>query len=348
MADPITVAAEELAEIDPQPFYDRAELEVVEEQFAASSDDQAPAPTVVPATRLDELRVDWAEFWRRDHTAAQWLVEPVIAAGRNHSITAAGKTGKSLFVLTVLTPATIGRRTLDRPAGDPLRVLYLDYEMSEADVQERLVEMGHGAEFAPEAFAYVLHPPIPPLDTAAGGAVVEQLARQHRAEVVVIDTYSRAVSGEDDSSDTVRALYRHTITPLKAQGIAVLRLDHTGHKAQDRARGASGKGDDIDLGWLLRRTDDGFTLTASHARSGWMPEKVNVALDQDPLRARLGGGGWPAGTKEAATQFAELGLPLDASQRAAREALKTAGITMSSAVLRAGLKWRRTELMEEL
>lgn len=297
-----------------------------------------------PLARLDEMRIDWATFWAKDRTDAEWLVEPVIAAGRNHALVAPGKTGKSLMVLAAVTPATLGEASLDRPAGDPLRVLYLDYEMTEADVQERLVDMGHGPEFTPESFAYLLHPSIPPLDTPLGGNEVAHLADEHGAELVVIDTYSRAVEGGENDNDTTRNLYRCTLAPLKARGIATLRLDHTGHADTTRARGNSAKGDDIDLGWLLARAEGGFKLTATHARSPWMPRTVNVRLDGTPLRASVVAGSWPAGTAAGADRLDALGVPLDASQRAAREALKDAGETMNNEVLRAALKYRRSDL----
>jgi hypothetical protein len=297
-------------------------------------------------SRLGELRIDWSEFWNSDFTASDWALEPVIARGRNHSLTAKGKTGKSLFVLSVVAPAVLGLASLNRPAGDPLRVLYLDYEMTESDVQDRLAEMGFDESFTPEAFAYLLHPSIPPLDTPGGGMEVLSMAQDHRADVVVIDTYSRAVEGEEDSNDTIRALYRHTLEPLKGVGCAGFRLDHTGHSAQDRARGASGKGDDIDLGWLLTRTDDGFRLKASHRRTAWMPEVVDVRLDHDPLRARLVSGSWPAGTADAAATLDRLGVPVGASQREARRVLREADETMANNVLRAALKYRPTRLEE--
>src|SRR5262249_19746449 len=43
--------------------------------------------------------IDWAEFWSRDHTAAEWLVEDVLARGRGHSLYASRKSGKSLLML---------------------------------------------------------------------------------------------------------------------------------------------------------------------------------------------------------------------------------------------------------
>jgi hypothetical protein len=292
-----------------------------------------------PPSLLEQMRVDWGDFWDRDHSEENWLLEPLLAKGRNHSITAAAKAGKSLITLAALAPASLGQAVLGRPAGTPLRTLYLDYEMSAADVQERLSGMGFDQRFRPEPFAYLLHTSLPPLDTQAGGIQVHELATQHDADLVVIDTYSRAIEGADDSTDTIKGLYRHTITPLLARGIAVLRLDHTGHKSKERARGSSGKGDDIDLGWMLTKTDEGIKLKSTHARMQWVPETVNLKLRTDPLGLELVQGGWPHGTKDAADKLSAAGVISGDSQRTAREKLKAAEIPLSQKLLGPALNY---------
>lgn len=304
-----------------------------------------PDDRIVDGTALlGSIRVDWADFWATDHTAADWLIEPIVPAARNVSLTAGAKAGKSLAVLAGVAPAVVGRRSLGRPAGEPLRCLYLDFEMVAADLQERLSDMGFDDGYQPEALAYCLHPPLPPLDTRAGGDRIVAMAKAHRADLVVIDTVSRALEGEENSSDTIRAFYRHTLAPLKAVGAATLRLDHTGHGDTGRARGSSGKLDDVDVAWLLERRDEGFRLKATHRRVGWVPETVDLHLGRDPIEVRLVSGSWPAGTKDAAELLDRLQVPEDASQRTARAALKDAGESLQNSVLRAALKWRREQL----
>lgn len=305
----------------------------------------APAPTDVdgpPLSSLSRLRIDWSTFWDTDRAAEDWQLEPVFATGRNHSVTAKAKTGKSEFILTIITPAVLGRAVLERPAGTPLRVLYLDYEMTEADVQQRLEEMGYGPTDDLEPLAYLLHPAIPPLDTLDGGQRVLTLAQEHRADLVVIDTFSRAVAGDEDSNDTVRAFYINTVVPLKRIGTSVTRLDHTGHSNPDRARGASAKGDDVDVGWVLTRSDDGFKLDCrSLRRVSWVPETVALYRRTNPLRVELGATMWPAGTKECADALERLGVAVDSAERPALAALKEAGESFTRTVARAALKYRR-------
>jgi hypothetical protein len=288
---------------------------------------------------LEQMRIHWPDFWNTDQSVQNWLIDPIIAKGRNHSLTAPAKEGKSLFTLLLLAAASLGHAVLGRPAGAPLRTVYIDFEMAEADNQERLSAAGYDQRFTPEAFAYLLHPQLAPLDTSAGGSRVLALALQHRADLVVIDTYSRAIEGADDSTDTIKALYRHTIRPLLAKGIAVLRLDHTGHKSKERARGSSGKGDDIDIGWMLTKTDDGFKLKSTHARMQWVPDTVNLKLRTDPLKLELVQGGWPHGTKDAADKLTSAGVLPGDSQRTAREKLKAAEIPLAQKLLAPALNY---------
>jgi hypothetical protein len=107
----------------------------------------------------------------------------------------------------------------------------------------------------------------PPLDSTAGGTMLQGEAHRVGASVVIIDTISKLIVGEENSNDTQQALYRHTIVPLKRAGIAVLILDHTGKDTERGARGGSAKTDNIDLAFeLLLRGRDMLTLRCSHAR----------------------------------------------------------------------------------
>ena len=79
--------------------------------------------------------------------------------------------------------------------------------------------------------------PWPPLDTARRRTAATQEALNVGAQLVVIDTLIRTVSGEENSADTIKNFYTHTGMALKAAGIALLRIDHAG---KDLTRGQRG------------------------------------------------------------------------------------------------------------
>ena len=88
---------------------------------------------------LDLDKVITAEF---DDT--QWLIEPVVPANRAAALYAAGKTGKSLLILDLVAAAASGRNILGGvPLEAPIRILYVDQEMTQPDLQERLHSLGY-------------------------------------------------------------------------------------------------------------------------------------------------------------------------------------------------------------
>jgi hypothetical protein len=154
--------------------------------------------------------IDWTAFWARDRQDLDWLVEPFIARGRAHALAAPAKTGKSLLTLEAVAALATGRSVLAQPAGDPVDVVYVDFEMTEDDLHERLTDLGYGTDDDLSHLHYHLLPSLPPLDTDAGGWVLEQMAGDHHAKLLVIDTIGRAVDGPENDAETFLAF---TATP---------------------------------------------------------------------------------------------------------------------------------------
>lgn len=286
--------------------------------------------------------VDWHALYNRT-SDVEWLVEDVWPVGRQLHIHAARKTGKSLLMLHIAASLAAGRDPFSGRSQAPVRVMYLDYEMTEDDLLERLEEMGYAPNDL-DCLTYYLFPAIPPLDTPEGGRTLLELARRDQCVAVVLDTVSRVVEGEENSNDTFRALYRNTGLHLKAEGIALARLDHEGHEG-GRSRGASAKADDVDIVWQLKATDDGLSLVRKAARMSYVGERVDLAKRDDPLAFRRTDDSWPQGTREKADQLDRLNVPVDASKRAAREAIKAAGEAPGrDVVLLKALAFRRNRL----
>lgn len=294
----------------------------------------AEGTTVVP--------IDWPMFWATDHKAEDWLCEPILPRGRAVATYSPAKTGKSLLALDVAARLATGTRVLDQPAGDPIHVDYYDLEMTEDDLAERLVDLGYGPDSDLSHLHYYLLPTLPPLDTPEGGATITALAKRDAAELLIIDTTSRVLGGEENQADTLRALYINAGLPLKAAGVTVWRLDHAGKDLSRGQRGTSAKADDVDLVWELLMRDKGLRLRATHRRQSWIPETIDLLRLEDPLRhVRAEEASWPAGTTETADLLDALGVPAGASTRDAQKALSAAGRGQRRAVVTAAVKWRR-------
>ena len=283
--------------------------------------------------------IDWATFWDRDYTEAEWVFPNVLARSRGHALYAAHKTGKSLLMLWVAAQLATG--------SEPVVVVYLDYEMTEADIFDRLEDMGYGRESDFSRLRYALLPTLPALDTSAGAEALTQLVNgvaddwpEHHI-VTIIDTIGRAVEGEENDADTFRDFYNHTGIELKRRGITWMRLDHGGKDLSRGQRGSSSKGDDVDVVWKLTPTEGGVCLHRDFSRMPWVPANVTFGLSEEPLAYKQQAGDWPAGTGEIANLLNRLGVPLDASSRTAAAALKAVGEGRRREVLIAAQRWRK-------
>jgi len=296
-----------------------------------------------PVTRSEgsvTALIDWESFWQEDFQTAEWVYEDVLAKGRGHAIFASHKAGKSLLTLHMAAKMATG--------VEPLVVLYLDYEMTPADLFDRLDSMGYGPETDLSRLRYALLPTLPPLDTAEGAERLMELVGQVQESwpahhlVLVIDTMSRAVAGAENDADTFRAFYNHTGIRLKRAGLTWLRLDHAGKEQDKGQRGSSAKGDDVDVVWNLSRSEDGIVLKREVARMGWVKEKVSFAIQEEPeLTFERTDRGWPLGTELVANVIDCLGIPLETSANQTQKLLREAGEKHRREVITAAVRWRR-------
>ncbi len=324
----------------------RAEPNTVETLTAPQG---ASDGTSEPFNPLAKFILNWPDFWATDHTATDWICEPLFAAGRAHALYAGAKTGKSYLVLAAVAALATGKPFLDKPSGDPVDVLYVDYEMTPDDLHDRLVEFGYGPGDDLTHLHYALLPSLPPLDTDPGGLALTFAAQACNAQFVVIDTTGRATEGDENEAGTFQAFYRHTGMRLKQLGIGWVRLDHAGKDAEKGQRGSSAKNDDVDIVMKLTRTDTGVAVAATHRRMGWYPESTVIDIAEDGhgrmvFNGTRGGADnkpYATGTVALAKQLDDLDVPLEMSRRAARTILVAQGIEARNTVLGDALRFRR-------
>jgi hypothetical protein len=226
--------------------------------------EKAPDVTVVtpPADDLDEAkvrerfpRIDWHELWAQEDEE-EWIVEPILPARRHVALFSAPKVGKSLLLLELAVAIANGEDVLGTTLDRPRRVLYVDFENDpRGDIRTRLVAMGRKP---PELdnLVYLSYPPFLPLDGHEGSQELLAACAEYGVEVVVIDTVSRTVRGEENENDTWIRFYRHTGLALKKAEIACIRLDHTGKDPSKGMRGGSAKYGDLDAVWSMTAVSD--------------------------------------------------------------------------------------------
>ncbi|MFE1348171.1 AAA family ATPase [Streptomyces sp. NPDC058757] len=280
--------------------------------------------------------LDWGTFFATDFGSIQLLPGKLMAPGQQITLVGDGKAGKSLLMQEIAWRTATGQSVLGDKPQDPVRILYLDAENGQEQVQERLLSFGAGPRNMGE-LRYASFPPVRPLDTAGGGDDLMDLVKATRAELVVIDTVSRFISGPENDADTWLSLYRHTLLPLKRDRIGSIRLDHRGKDSERGARGSSAKTQDVDHVWELSALGGGALLMKrTHTRTGIGPDQINLVR-----QARRDGDNWahggtrhvlmewdapedtPEPTSDAAiiARLDRAGVPLEAGNRVVKAAL---------------------------
>lgn len=316
----------------PDDTDDQAETSE-QEQVAAWVDEHLPI-------------LDWHALWA-DEEEDEWIVEPLLPARRLVALYSPPKVGKSLLSLEVAAAIACGRPVLGHTLERPWRVLYVDFENDpKGDIRPRLQAMGYGPGDLGN-LRYLSFPTLAALDTEPGSLQLLAAVAHHEAELVVIDTLSRSVAGEENDNDTWLKFYRHTGLKLKQAKVACLRLDHTGKDVERGQRGGSAKSGDVDLVWRMQRvTEEVYSLTCEANRLP-VTEKV-LTFERKPLphlHSSIQGSGRSAAFEAKVTAVIELmdsaDLPSDAGRRRAAEVVKGTGLIAGSRILDAACETRK-------
>jgi len=229
--------------------------------------------------------INWKRLWA-DETPERWFVPNLLCEGRAHGCPAPSGIGKSLLWQDVAAGLASGRSVLGYPARDSIRVLYLDHENTpKGDIKPRLKAMGYEPDEL-ENLVYLSFPSIQSLNTKSGGMSLIELLDFFNPQLVFIDTFSRFVEGDENSSRVAQEFYDYSGRELKRRNIAYLRIDHVGKDASRGARGSSAKIDDLDLIWIMSKAKerDVFILKNEKARVPISESEIAIERRTDPLR----------------------------------------------------------------
>lgn len=233
--------------------------------------DTQPAPEQAPRSRL------WGNVLAHDSLRGDpppeppYVLDDLVRQGDLVALVSAAKAGKSLLTLDrVLAAVAHGRH-----------IVYLDAENGLRIIHSRVHALGHSR--APlDGLVYVAFPSLVLDEPGGARELIQFIAELHHerpVDLVVLDTASRFLAGEENDAGPWLAQYRLALLPLKREGIAVLRLDHLGKDPGKGARGSSAKSGDVDAVFeLVPETSisvpgqpQRLTLTCTMQRSGNYP-----------------------------------------------------------------------------
>lgn len=292
--------------------------------------------------------IDWHALWEEDDEE-DWILEPLIAKRRGIVIYSPPKVGKSLFSLEMAVHISIGDSWLGVNIDAPHNVLYVDYENDpRGDTRSRLQAMGYGPDDLTN-LKMLSFPSLDGLDTAKGAQQLLAACRVYGCDIVIIDTISRAVDGDENENDTWLAFYRQTGLLLKQNEITMVRLDHTGKDESKGQRGGSAKSGDVDAIWKLSKiTDDGSKLQLKLDDARMQITERTLILDRvnDPhLFHKVAGAGQMAAWDAKVNEIIEILDDHDADKSIgrgkARDLLKAIGVSASNDVLTEAIRQRK-------
>ncbi len=221
-----------------------------------------------------------------EHEPERWFVPGFICSGRGHALLSSSGVGKSLLMRELCAKLALGESIWGHPEQEPLRILYLDYENDPVyDIGATLKEMRLDIPQAYEGrLTFLSYPEFGYFDTAAGAQDIEYALDVFKPDLVVIDTLSRVVEGEENSNDTWLKFYKSVGLVLKRRNQAYVRIDHLGKNTDKGARGGSAKTGDIDLIWTLEQRKDGyFDLKNSKSRAYLKNKNLVIQRRNSPL-----------------------------------------------------------------
>lgn len=228
-----------------------------------------------------------------------WSVEGLHEQGSSTIVVAEAKAGKSTLALNLVRSLLTGRPFLDQFDVDldaDARILFLNYELSEAMFKRWVLRMGLGDDETERLIAYHLRGRrLPPDHPHARHQLVERIQELGEVAWVIVDPLQRAFLGDSNNNDEVGA-FLEALDALKAEAEVpnLLLIDHTGHTEKGRARGASVKAGWPDSTWALTR-ENGHRNFAAFGRD---VDVASTPLRFDPETLRLSMGDTPAPRRE--------------------------------------------------
>lgn len=201
-------------------------------------------PDEAKAPRAPSMLHHPSEAELSDALRPQYLIKGVIDAKSNAVLFGKWHTGKSFVALDLCAVIAtgspwFGRRT--RGGG----VLYIAYEGIRA-LTKRLIALRNkypalADTNTPFAWTAARHTILDGKGTEEFATVLETYKDIYGAPpaLVVIDPLMNALGGDDSDAAVMSKMNEFVATVIQKQGATVLRVHHTGHSNQDRARGHS-------------------------------------------------------------------------------------------------------------
>ncbi len=212
----------------------------------------------------------------------RWLVDGLVPVGETSILFGDGGSGKSLFALAFALCGLTGTPLGFWHVGPVKRVLYLDWEASRSDHEERLWGLAGPMEPIPEG-SILYRPMVRPV--AEEASELRAMVAKHQVDLVICDSLGPACGAEPETAGAATA----ALNALRSCAPATrLVIAHVSKSEADRQQGHSRPFGSVYVYNLARSviearradtTDDReFTLTLTHTKANNGPKRPQAAI----------------------------------------------------------------------
>ncbi|CAL8981589.1 hypothetical protein RHODGE_RHODGE_02917 [Rhodoplanes serenus] len=215
-----------------------------------------PEPEETPSMVLDTIDIE--DFARLDLPPREYVLKPIIPVRGLAMLFAGRGIGKTFVAMNIAFAVSCGGEFLRWKADAARPVLYVDGEMPQEALQERILAMDQASDVWPEKDFFRLLS----MDRQALGVSLNLANPKHQAAIednlgdakfLVIDNLSTLVNGGAENDAESWIAMQEWLLRLRRKGVSVLVVHHAGRSGN--ARGTSKREDVLDTVIQLKRPE---------------------------------------------------------------------------------------------
>jgi hypothetical protein len=229
-----------------------------------------------------------ADVVHKDVLHSEYLVKRVLDRGSNAVLFGKWNVGKTFVVLDMAASIACGLPWFGNRVKQG-RVLYLGYEGIRAMKKRMIALRGKYPKLMDKKVPFRWAPLHNPLTGDIGKMELNKAIRTFKElhggppDLVIIDPLMNALGGDDSDAKLMGLLNVNVANLMRAEKCAVLRVHHTGHGSEERARGHSSLPAGIDT--EVRVDRDHIALTKQRddvlKQFDFDLKEVAIGIDQD-------------------------------------------------------------------
>lgn len=187
------------------------------------------------------------------------------------------KTGKSAFAAQIARCIGAGLPILGRKTQKG-RVLYLQFELGEEILQERLRKTGQSYPNVFIGTTFGMR-----LDQEGGRVLLEKSMDAIQPQVLILDPWSKLISGDENEGKDTRVLTNYLDDIRSAYHCSIIVFHHAGKDISKGSRGSSAIPGWVDSEIEMKRVK---TEDKSILRVKWTPKFLRHAPTSEPIEAQ--------------------------------------------------------------